>query len=345
MKGPVSQKDGLIEGFPQASQWKSGRSFVGFSGGLDSTVLLDLLCVNGFSPRVIHVHHGLSPMAGEWALHAKKVADHYGLLCQVIELEGSPSSGESTEAWARDARYRAFESCLSLESDMLFLGHHLDDQAETVLLQLLRGAGPKGLSAMALEKPCGKGRLLRPLLSLPRETLERYAKTYLLPKGIHWIHDESNDDIRFKRNALRHEVIPVLRAHFPGCLSTLARSARLCAEQEQVLSELLGPKLLSLIHTEGEVSRFYFKRSLFSEASPLLKRQLLRGWIVSCLSYSVNEKHLTEIEKLLTAEHWSKSIISLGSVNMPRSFEGKGEVFFIREKDALVLKSTGTDLH
>jgi tRNA(Ile)-lysidine synthase len=335
----LSQEDGLVEVFPQISRLKSGRLFLGFSGGLDSTVLLHLLCRRGFSPKVIHVHHGLSPLAAEWALHAKKVADHYGLECEVIRLEGAPSPGESVEAWARQARYRAFEALLTAGSDILFLGHHLDDQAETVLLQLLRGAGPKGLSAMPVEKPCGKGNLLRPLLSVSRENIERYAKAYLVPQGLDWIHDESNDDIRFKRNALRHEVIPILRRHFPGCLSTLARSARLCREQEQVLSEWLDPQLVKLTDTEeGGISRFYFKRNVFSEASPLLKRQLLRRWILSRLSYSVNEKHLTEIEKLLTAEHWSNSMIRLDSVGNTSAHEGKGRIFFLREKNALVLK-------
>ncbi len=290
---------------------------------MDSSVLLHLLVEAGFKPQLIHINHGLSPQAERWAAHAKQKAEYYQLACEVRCLSSRPSKGESLEAWARTARYEIFAECLR-EGGTLVLAHHLDDQAETFLLQGLRGAGPKGLSSMAIKKPFGKGFLFRPLLSLSREELQAYAVVHQLS----WVEDESNQNLKFKRNVLRHEILPLLKTHFPGCLSTLSRSARLCAEETEVLNECVQEKLALLVERQTEGShRFYFKREAFRLASPLLQRQLLRAWIFSISAQALNECHLKEIEKLLNAEHWGKSKFEV-TANQVR-------LVFTREKEAL----------
>lgn len=309
----------------------SQKIFLGFSGGLDSSVLLHALWQLDFKPTLIHINHGLSPQANDWALHAKTVAKQYQLPCEVFTLNDQPALGESIEAWAREARYKIFSSLIQKE-DWLLLAHHLDDQAETFFLQLLRGAGPKGLSSMASHHPFGSGFLIRPLLSLSRKEIQAYADQQKLT----WISDESNEQIKFKRNFLRHHIFPALKEHFPGCLSTIARSARLCADESEVLNELLQEKLPRLVEEQNpSVSRFYFKRDDFVTASEKLKRQLLRAWIFSVLSQGLNERHVDEIKKLLTAEHWGKSTVEVNS-------DGS-RVIFSREKE--VLKISSSRLH
>ncbi|WP_268647783.1 tRNA lysidine(34) synthetase TilS, partial [Escherichia coli] len=145
------------------------------------------------------------------------------------------------EAAARAARYAAFSAALA-EGEALLTAQHLDDQSETFLLALKRGSGPAGLSAMAARATLGEHLLLRPLLGCSRQTLESYAQRHALS----WIDDDSNQDTRFDRNFLRLQVLPQLNQRWPHFASAVARSASLCAEQEQLLDELLAEPLQSL---------------------------------------------------------------------------------------------------
>ncbi len=305
--------------------------WLAFSGGVDSSVLLHLIFNLGLRPGLIHVNHQVSPHSEAWAQHAKEVAKHYGLPLEIKILPAfHADSGESFEAWARDQRHDIFKEILSA-GGLIFLGHHLDDQAETFLLQLLRGAGPKGLSSMPAEKKLGNGFLLRPLLSASREDIENYASFY----EIAYVNDESNENLRFKRNVLRHEVLPILKAHFAGCLESVSRAAMLCAHESELLSELIDEKLLDLVNP-SEPDVFYFKKNTFQEASPAMQRQLLRAWLMQVLGCSLNQRHLVEIEKLLTAEHWPQACFEValsGNGNSPKN--GKDRIRIFREKMSL----------
>jgi tRNA(Ile)-lysidine synthase len=305
---------------------ESQSLWLAFSGGVDSSVLLHVIFNLGFKPNLIHINHGFSKNSHAWAEHAQRVAEQYDLKIEIRSLKDlkdlkdqKPEEGESLEAWARDQRHQIFAEILS-EGGALFLGHHGDDQAETLLLQLLRGAGPRGLSSMAEQKFLGKGKVLRPLLSISRLEIETYARFYQLS----YVTDESNQDLRFKRNALRHEVLPILKQYFPGCLSTISRTARLCADESELLAELIDQKLLAVVNP-AEPQCFYFKNSVFQESSPKMQRQLLRGWLGKILHRALNERHLREIEKLLTAEHWSQSKfeVSTGKNSRIRIFREK----------------------
>ena len=213
------------------------RICVAFSGGLDSTVLLHQLAqareVLPFSLSAIHVHHGLSKNATAWARHCRQVCAGLDVPLRVRRVEVNRAPRTSLEAEARRARYAAFAAA---NADVIGMAHHADDQAETVLLQLLRGAGPKGLSGMPHLKPLptnglGHISLWRPLLECTRAELAVYAQRHNLPA----IDDESNADERFRRNYLRHRVMPLLKAGFPAATATLARAARHQAEAAELL--------------------------------------------------------------------------------------------------------------
>lgn len=204
---------------------------VGFSGGLDSCVLLHLLAecrqTLSFQLQAYHVHHGLSPNADAWADFCQDVCSKLNIPFTLSKVEINRNSGTGLEAAAREARYRALQSS---GADFICLAHHQDDQAETLLLQLARGAGVKGLAGMAgLNK-----KLLRPLLDVSRVDLERYAKQHQLA----WIEDESNIDTKFDRNFMRHEVLPKLEKKYPAIRQTISRAAQHMAEADMLLDEL-----------------------------------------------------------------------------------------------------------
>lgn len=214
--------------------WRNAPAWhVAFSGGLDSTVLLHLLASLANIPplRAVHVHHGLQTAADAWPEHCQSICDSLGVPLQVIRVQVQP--GASLERAARDARYQAFAEVLG-EGEVMLTGQHRDDQAETLLFRLLRGAGVRGLAAMPARRPLAGGHLVRPLLDASRAELEVYAQEHQLK----WIEDPSNADPRFSRNYLRHRVLPVLAERWPQAVSSLARSADHLSEAQGLLDEL-----------------------------------------------------------------------------------------------------------
>jgi len=206
----------------------ASRIFVGFSGGADSHSLLHALVElsrrEALPPIIaLHINHGLHEDANDWSAHCAAVASDLGV--EFHERVVSVDAGASPEAQARDARYSVFESFLA-SGDVLLLGHHLDDQVETVLFRLIRGAGPSGLAGIPEKRPLGRGLLMRPLLGITRDQIENYAGSHQLA----YLHDGSNDDTRYDRNFLRHEVLPLIESRWPGYRSGFARSAALSGE-------------------------------------------------------------------------------------------------------------------
>jgi len=199
---------------------------VGYSGGLDSTVLLHQLAhIDQLKNNIsaVHVHHGLSANADEWQTHCE-------LYCQKLSIPLTVSrvkfdSSANIEERARVARYAVFAECLD-DHDCLVLAHHRDDQAETLLLHLVRGTGVDGLAAMPVSRTLAKGHVLRPFLHLTREDLASYARTHQLP----WIDDESNLNIDYSRNYIRQRILPLLRVKWPNVVNNLAMCADHCQE-------------------------------------------------------------------------------------------------------------------
>ncbi len=225
---------------------------VALSGGLDSMVLLDALAhwVQArrdageaiAPPLAIHIHHGLSTHADAWLAACEREARLRGFGFEAQRVSVQRDARQGIEGAARAARYQALAACCDAHGvGWLLSAHHANDQAETVLLQMLRGAGLPGVAAMGVEGvlPVAAGepsraRLLRPMLDVSRETLLAYARA----RSLSWVEDPSNDDRHYLRNALRHDVMPAIAAHVPAYRETLARFARHAAQAQSLLDQL-----------------------------------------------------------------------------------------------------------
>lgn len=207
---------------------------VGFSGGLDSTVLLHALATHPVLRnrlQAVHIHHGLSPHAASWQEHCANFCVQHGVLFTTHHVNLPTRS--NLEEQARNARLRVFSSLLQPRGCLL-LAHHQDDQAETVLLQLCRGTGVDGLAGIPSSRPFSRGEVVRPLLDISRKTLQTYAHAHALT----WIEDESNTNSHFSRNYLRHEVIPVLQARWPAVARMINTCATHCQQAKHNLDDL-----------------------------------------------------------------------------------------------------------
>jgi len=248
--------------------------WVAFSGGLDSHVLLHVLGAERQrlpgALGAVHVDHGLHPDSGDWARHCTAVCAQLEVPLVTLAGHVRRGAGESPEAAAREARYRALGRWLPAGA-VLLTAHHQDDQAETLVLQLLRGAGPHGLAAMAAAAPFANGWLGRPLLPESRAHLTEYARNHDLV----WIDDPSNLDPGFDRNRLRREIFPLLRERWPALGATLARSAGHQAEAAALLDELAAEDAARAQRSAGTT----LSVSVLRELPGPRRRNLLRYWL------------------------------------------------------------------
>lgn len=245
---------------------------VGFSGGVDSTVLLHALAadpaVRAAGLRALHVDHGLQPGSADWARHCAAACEALGLPFEGRRV-GVADTGQGPEAAARDARHAAFADALR-PGELLALAHHRDDQAETVLLRLLRGAGD-GLAAMRPLRRFAAGWLWRPLLDVPREAILAEARA----RGLAWVDDPSNALAHADRNYLRHAVMPRLAERWPGAGAALARSAALLASQADLLA---GEDTRRLAQVQGLDPATLAVPALLDQ-DPGWRPRLLRAWL------------------------------------------------------------------
>lgn len=279
----------LIETFTSVlhqSALKPSRLIVAFSGGVDSRVLLELAAqyaqIHGIECCAVHVHHGLSNNADHWANQCQAWCEALSVPLAVERVSLDINSGESVEKLARDARYQAFQQHIR-QGDVLVTGQHIDDQLETFLLALKRGSGPKGLSSMAQVMPFGEAFIVRPMLSVTRAGIEEFARNM----GLTWVEDESNQDLRFDRNFIRHQVAPTLTDRWPSFRESVSRSAQLCAEQELLLDELLESHFQQALGDSQSLSI----EALF-EHSDLLRARLIRMWLSHCKQSMPSQKQL-----------------------------------------------------
>ena len=241
---------------------------VGFSGGLDSCVLLHLLAnlrkTLLFQLSAHHVNHGLSPNAESWANFCAEFCTNLNIPFTLSKVKVEQNSGLGPEATAREARYKAL---IGVDADFICLAHHQDDQAETLLLQLARGAGVKGLAGMG---PIN-GKLLRPLLDAPRSALEAYASENKLT----WINDESNADTKFNRNFMRHEILPKLEAQYPAIKQTISRSAAHLADCSALLDDLAELDAANAL----KQNRQQFSLQILASLSAARANNVVRWWL------------------------------------------------------------------
>ena len=250
----------------------SGRLWLGLSGGLDSTVLLHLLVRAEVPFQALYIHHGLSPRADQWQLHCARLAEKLGVPFVAMRVQVDVSDG-GLEQGARIARYRVFAQAMA-EGDQILLAHHGDDQVETFLLRLMRGAGVLGLASMAEQRRLARNKfVLRPLLGASRGELEICAREL----GLKWIEDDSNRDLAIDRNYLRSQVAPALAARWP-IANRVKQAVENLRESSELLSELARQDLRSC---EQRPERFgeSIALSRFLDLSPARQKNLLRDWL------------------------------------------------------------------
>ena len=295
---------------------------VAYSGGLDSHVLLHLVSSlptlrPDIAIRAIHINHQLQTQSDDWARHAQLVCSELDIPLTVVEVDVSRQHSDGPEASARLARYAAFAEHLQAGEHML-LAQHSDDQAETFLLQALRGSGPDGLASIPRKRTFADGFMSRPLLNCSREQLEGYAET----NGLNHIHDVSNDDTSFDRNYLRHEIMPLLKARWPAAARTLSRSANRCSAASQTLLGL-AQEDLKLVKMRGA------SQLSVSEIKSLSRERaynVLRLWVRQSGLRMPRLQDLAEVHRQLV----NSRADSQGIVNV-RDYE------FRRHKDRLYL--------
>jgi len=250
------------------------KYWIACSGGLDSCVLLHL--VSRLQDRlagklaVLHVNHGISEHAGEWADFVSSMCRETGLDLILEEIRDSCPKGESLEAWARHKRYGLFEQRID-SNEVLFTAHHQDDQAETLLLQLLRGSGPRGLAAMPELKCFGQGWHARPLLDFSRQQLKDYG----IENNLQWMEDHSNHAITQDRNYLRNMAIPVLGKRWLNMAETLSRAASHQAETLQLQEDLASIDLDMVVQDKGNM----LNTDRLALLSMARQKNLIRYWL------------------------------------------------------------------
>lgn len=273
------------------------RVAVAFSGGLDSSVLTHLLAQvpplrGDLTCRAIHINHGISSHADGWAQHCRQCCVAWRLPLEVVELQVSAAAGESLEAVARDARYHALSALLQ-PGEWLLTAHHADDQAETFLLQALRGGGVHGLAGMPARRPLGGGWLVRPLLAFTREQLRAYAESWQLT----WVEDDSNTRLDYDRNFLRLRVLPPLRERWPGLAEVLSRVTRHQAEARQLLDEVAVADARPCVSEQ----RWQLALPPLLALSPERRKNVLRYWLASLQVAPPNSHKLEEFLRQLAS--------------------------------------------
>lgn len=331
---PVPVREGLlIQAVPEMpnlstqllqalSPWRNARAWhVALSGGLDSTVLLHLLAqlrqTHSLPPlTAVHVHHGLQPAAQAWPAHCQALCDSLGVPLQVFHVQ--VRGGASLERAAREARYQAFET-VTQRHEVLLTGQHRDDQAETVLFRLLRGAGVNGLAAMRRERVLGQGHVCRPLLDVSRAELEAYARE----QALSWVEDPSNTQTGFARNYLRHEAFPALARRWPHAAASMARSAAHCAEAQALLDELAQQDLLeaSVLGEFAWLGLPSVELTTITRLSPPRQRNALRYWLAP-LTRLPDTDHWVGWETLRDARKDAQPVWRLGDGELHRA-EGR----------------------
>lgn len=281
--------------------------WIAFSGGLDSTVLLHQAAQLGLEHlQAVHVNHQLSPNAQAWERHCEDTANSLGVPLTIRTVSVDDFGGGVEDA-ARKLRYQIFSELLK-PGEILLTAHHANDQAETLIYRLMRGAGLKGLCGVPRSRNLGRRKtLVRPFLDVARPQLEAWADDH----AVRWIKDESNDDTSFDRNYIRHEVMPALSARWPGAIERIATSASLLAESQELLDAYLDDDLNACKLRKERVGESLIL-NVFLNFSEVRQHHLLRYWIGRSDCLMPSQQHLAEVRKLLLAAEDAKPEVSWG---------------------------------
>jgi len=272
------------------------RLFLAYSGGMDSSVLLHTLTeyTSQYEIQLWHINHGLQENAVEMEQFAQQQAQQYGFSFRVDHLQMDSNAG-NLEARARERRYQLFEQALHC-GDVLLTAHHQNDQAETLLLNLMRGSGSAGLRAIARQRSLGSGLLFRPLLEVSRNEIERYALVHRL----RWIDDLSNKSLDFDRNYLRHQVLPKILQRWPSAIQQFQRVSELQNETEQLLFDLARLDYSSSACDKPWSDKACLSVDSLNSLSGVRQKNLIRYWIkhhnLSVIGFHKLEQLVTQLE-------------------------------------------------
>lgn len=289
---------------------------VAFSGGIDSKVLLNAVVkiyqsdLIG-SPSAIHINHGLQSEADNWQQFCQDDCDSYQIPLKVFRYELAQKASVNIEATARQARYEAFESVLQ-PSHWLLMAHHLDDQAETLMLRIIRGSGVTGAAAIPQQRPLGEGMLLRPILDVPKSEITDYAQKC----GLKWIEDPSNAGSSFSRNFLRHQVFPKIAERWPGYAKTMSRFSELAAEHNQLARQIADEDLGKIENDKGQLSVHALTR-----LTTIRQKNLLHYWGLKHTRHAPSSSEIEQVIKQLQAAEKKSIQVSFSSLSL-RSYHG-----------------------
>lgn len=317
-----------------------------YSGGVDSQVLLHLLQHLKINISAVYIDHGLQAQSTDWAEHCRQQCLQFNIPFQAIKVNGAAAKGESPEAAARLARYAALKNLIQKNTGLL-TAQHQDDQAETVLLQLLRGAGAAGLAGMPTMAKFAEGWHARPLLNVSQQSILNYAQV----NHLSWVEDPSNQHVSFDRNYLRHNIIPNMLQRWPALNKTLCGFSQQQAENTQLLNELAELDLTTL-----QIEKACLNINLLNQLSDARLRNVLRYWlkkIVSPAKNSVPSRAILEqiVKQIKTPSHDTAVLVSWAKCEV-RRFRDKlywlkktqhdaSKIYCWNTEDVLVLESIG----
>ena len=271
--------------------------WVAYSGGLDSTVLLHLTkCYldksnNHISLNAIHINHQLSKNAADWEKHTKSICDTLNVPLIIKRINKKPKPKDSIEAWARKQRYKIFLEICDNKNTAILLGHQKNDQAETFILNAIRGSGLQGLSGIPVTRKLGNLDIIRPFLNIEREQLLSYAQN----KNLKWIEDESNQFDIFDRNFLRNKIIPELQQRWPRVNYTLARTASFCSESQYLLQEYLDNDLQALQVNQFNIYKLDGLK--LEKLNPTKRKLIVKRWLEKTYQINLASQELELLNK------------------------------------------------
>ena len=319
---------------------------VAYSGGVDSHVLLDLCKLAGVNVRAVHIHHGLQKEADQWTQHCGDVCRELDIPCLTIRVQARPENGDSPENAARKARYAALYAGLQRD-ECLLTAHHLDDQSETLLLQLFRGAGPAGLSAMPIFRNRHGCRHARPMLTFSREEIMHYADQHKLC----WVEDPSNQDTGFDRNLVRRSILPQIKQRWPQVDASLSQVASQQQQALELIETLAAIDLAAIITRQADVVSV----SMLNELSTARQLNVLRYWLHQFAKDGPTANVLQQIlASVLSAADDATPVLCWGQSEVRRYQDGlylmaasrhdETKRFFWKPQDALAINELNIEI-
>lgn len=317
----------------------SAHIYIGLSGGVDSVVLLDLIVQTFIEHNLelskltaIYINHQLQPEANNhWQIFCQKACKKYQIKYITEKISAKPQAGESIENFARTHRYNLFFKHVRPEQDILLLAHHLDDQAETILFRLLKGAGPKGLSGMANLYHYQNRLIYRPLLSISKQEILNYASK----NHLNYITDPSNALIDYDRNFLRQNILPELKARFGAVNQAIARAANHYRQQQQALDYFINQELTK-IETTHIFNHSCLNFNLFILYPDYIQINLIRTWLEKHKYQAPSQKKLSQIlHQLRTAKQDKIPEIKWGQQNQYILRKYQHKIFLNKKQDII----------